>query len=216
MKEYYSVMLDIKERPCIVIGGGRVAERKIDGLLAAKAKVTVVSPEVTKTIQEWASQAKLTWLDRDYQNGDLKGYFMVTIATNNRVVNQIIYQEADHGTQLINVVDFPEQSNFIIPATMKRGALQISVSTSGASPGLAKKIRSELEEAYGLEYEDYLDFLKQMREWITSHVPDETMRRDFFKRLLEPIYLEYVKTGKQELIELTIKAFTKEAKKGIK
>jgi precorrin-2 dehydrogenase/sirohydrochlorin ferrochelatase len=199
-----------------VIGGGRVAEKKMDGLLAAKAKVTVVSPEVTKTIQEWASEGKLTWLEREYQHGDLKGYFMVTIATNNRVLNKIIYQDADQVTQLINVVDLPEQSNYIVPATMKRGALQISVSTSGASPGLAKKIRSELKEAYGSEYEDYLDFLKQMREWIISHVPNETMRRDFFERLLDPIYLEHVKTGKQELIELTIKAFTKEAKKGIK
>ncbi len=209
MKEYYSVMLDIENRPCVVIGGGLVAERKISSLLKSKADITVISPEATTYIKDLAKDGKLHWLKREFQVGDLRGYFMVIIATNDSLLNQKIHQEANLKTQLVNLVDQPEQSNFIVPASIKRGGLQIAISTSGASPGLAKKIRFELERQYGVEYEQYMDFLWQMRQWIIKNVSDEKNKRDFFQLILEPSYFVEIKAGKQDLVQLTIQELKK-------
>lgn len=202
-------MLDIENRPCVVIGGGLVAERKISSLLNSKADITVISPEATEYISDLAKDGKLHWFKREYKTGDLQGYFIVTIATNDFLLNQKIFQEANLKTQLVNIVDRPDQSNFIVPASIKRGGLQIAISTSGASPGLAKKIRFDLEKQYGVEYEQYLDFLWQMREWIIKNVSDEKNRRDFFQLILEPTYFDRLKEGKKDLVELTIQELMK-------
>jgi precorrin-2 dehydrogenase/sirohydrochlorin ferrochelatase len=150
-KSYYPVFLDLNGRKCVVIGGGNVALRKVESLLENNAEVGVVSPEVCAELVQMAAAGKISVQRRVYQKGDLDGAFVVVAATNNNTVNSQIADEARELSVLLNVVDDAEKSNFIVPATVRRGEVTIAVSTSGRSPALARKIRTILEEHFGEE-----------------------------------------------------------------
>ncbi|MFV9511086.1 precorrin-2 dehydrogenase/sirohydrochlorin ferrochelatase family protein [Tepidibacillus sp. LV47] len=210
MKDYYTMLVNMENRPCLVIGGGKVAERKIHRLLQSKAKVTVISPSVTEQIHKLVEKQQIIWLEREYQKGDMKGFFLIIIATDQTEVNQRIYQEVNHQVQLVNVVDAPELCTFLVPSTVTRGHLQISISTHGASPGLAKKIRQEIEQTYGEEYEIYTRFLAEMREWILKQDLDQSTRQYYFAKMLADEVFKRIRKGefirimeelKQEIIQ---------------
>jgi precorrin-2 dehydrogenase/sirohydrochlorin ferrochelatase len=141
----YPVMLDLAGRPCLVVGGGPVAERKIDGLLAADARVTVVSPSLTPALLTLAAEARLHWRPREYVAGDAAGFALVMVATSDASVSKAIAAECRERGIWINCADDPGRCDFILPAIFRRGALTVAVSTGGVSPTMARLVREELE-----------------------------------------------------------------------
>jgi len=141
----YPVMLDLAGRPCLVVGGGPVAGRKIDGLLAADARVTVVSPSLTPALLTLAAEARLHWRPREYLAGDAAGFALVMVAASDASVSEAIAAECRTRGVWINCADDPARCDFILPAVFRRGALTVAVSTGGVSPTMARLVREELE-----------------------------------------------------------------------
>lgn len=172
------MFLKLEGRRCLVVGAGDVAESKIAGLLDAAAKVRVVAPVATPQVESWAAAGQIEWLARPYEPSDLDGMFLVVAATFLPELHQQIHAEARLRGVLCNVVDVPELCDFYYPAVARRGALQIAVSTSGESPALAQRLRKELEEQFGPEYEVWLRQLGEEREklFAASMDPEERKR----------------------------------------
>lgn len=191
----YPLMLDLRGRRCVVVGGGRVAERKTAALLAAGADVTVVSPEVTTAIAAWERDGRLRTERRAYAAGDTRDALLVFAATDDAAVNERIGQEAAALGQLVNVADRPELCSFAVPAAMRRGKLTIAVSTSGASPSAAAAIARELDAAYGDEYAAYIDFLSELRELARARVADPQERRELLQAAAEADVLACIRRG---------------------
>lgn len=164
----------------MVVGGGSVAERKVKTLLKAGASVTVISPALTAWLRRAASSGKISHVSRAYGRGDLKDAFLAIAATDSGQVNRMV---AKHAPSLCNVADSPDLSNFIVPSTVDRGDLCIAISTSGASPALARSIRLELERMYGPEFSRYLARLKKLRARAMKTIADAGARREFLKSL---------------------------------
>jgi precorrin-2 dehydrogenase/sirohydrochlorin ferrochelatase len=198
MKRFYPMMVDLTGRRCLVVGGGSVAERKTASLLEGGADVIVVSPDVTPGLQVWAEQGEITYHARPYRKGDAAGCTLVIAATDQEAVNRAVYEEAQACGAWINVVDRPDLCNFTVPSTLRRGQLQIAVSTGGASPTLAKKIRQELEKTYGPEYAVYLNLLKEMRQRIQKSVADAALRHQLMARLVDEEWMALCKTDPEE------------------
>jgi precorrin-2 dehydrogenase/sirohydrochlorin ferrochelatase len=194
---HYPVTLHLQGKKTVIIGGGSVAERKIRKLLEARAKITVVSPTVTEVIQSWTDEGKVEWKQKHFHMDDIHNAFLIIAATNKRDVNLQIL-EASGENQLINLVDDPDRSNFIVPSTLHRGKLSISVSTSGASPSLTKSIISELSTLYDDIYEEYVDFLYECRMKIKREIVDPEAKKKLLKRILEPDFLEMTRHKQYE------------------
>lgn len=197
----YPVYLNLDQQLCLVVGGGKVAERKICSLLECGALVRVVSPQVTPLIEQYSRQNKLELRSRDYQTSDLDGAFLVFAATNQPQVNQRVVEDCRQRNLPINVVDNPAACNFTVPSVIRRGKLAIAVSTGGASPLLAAKIRRQLEGHFGPEYGDFLEILADVRQQVLNDVEDITERQEIFKKLIESDILELLKEGKHDLIK---------------
>ena len=163
MAAYYPVYLNLVGRRCVVFGGGAVAEGKIPNLLDAGACVTVISPEATQSIQRAAQRGDLDWQAREYQPGDLQGVFLGIAATNVRQVNREISREAEQLGVILNVVDDPPLCTFIAPSIVRRGPVTLAISTGGASPALARKLREELSADPVLEWADLAEVLSRAR-----------------------------------------------------
>lgn len=160
---YYPAFLNIRDRRCVVIGGGEVALRKVRGLLEYGARVTVISPAFHPALVQLAEARKITPVYRKFEQGDLAGALIAIAATDDRVINQEVSDEArDHGV-LVNVVDTSEQSDFIIPSSFRRGGLSVAISTGGMSPALARKIRTKLEGIFGEEFALLLSMIEDVR-----------------------------------------------------
>lgn len=166
MTTYYPVFLDLKGKRCVIFGGGALAESKIAKLRDSGAKITVVSPQVTPGIEAAAQQGELDWQAREYQGGDLAGAFLGIAATNVRSVNQLIYQEAEDLSVLLNVVDEPSQCTFIAPSIVNRGPVTVAISTGGASPALARKLRESIGAGQALEWADLAGVLSKARKHV--------------------------------------------------
>lgn len=169
--------------PCLVVGAGTVAEGKISTLLDAAAKIRVVAPEATGQVCFWAATGQIELLKRPFEPADLDGMFLVVVATSDPELQQNVSGEARRRGVLCNVVDVPELCDFYYPAVVQRGALQIAVSTSGQSPALAQRLRKELEEQFGPEYEAWLRQLGEEREKLFAANMDPEER----KRLLHDL-----------------------------
>jgi siroheme synthase-like protein len=143
---YYPIFLDLTGRRCIVIGGGAVAERKVDGLLAAGAQITVVSPEISQGLRRLLLRQSLKHLARKYESGDLEGFAMAFVATDDGAVNAAVFDEARSRDIWVNCTDDPSHCDFILPAVIRRGELSVAVSTGGSSPASARAVREELED----------------------------------------------------------------------
>ena len=178
--KYYPVFLNLKDKKAVVVGGGKVAGRKVSGLLRAGAVVTVISPSLTPGLRKAQAGRKITHLARPYRRGDLKGAFLVVAATDSPQTNRRVSKDAPG---LVNVVDVPGECNFIAPSVVRRGSLLLAISTSGASPAFARTLRKELEKAYGPEFSEYLGFVKKVRAKAMTAIPDKARREAFLKGL---------------------------------
>jgi precorrin-2 dehydrogenase/sirohydrochlorin ferrochelatase len=173
----FPIFLKLAGRRCLVVGGGAVGEGKIAGLLEAGAQLTVVAPEVTEKVKEWASAAKIARLARDFSPADLDGAFLVVAATSRTEVNDFVFREARQRGILCNVVDDPERCDFYYPAVVRRGRLQIAISTTGSSPALARRLRQELEHQFSEYYGAWLEELAETRRRLIGTHFDANKRR---------------------------------------
>lgn len=177
------MFIKLAGRRCLVVGAGSVGESKIASLLEADANVRVVAPEATPQVQSWATAGKIEWLARPWESGDLAEMFLVVAATSSPELHEQIFAEARRRGVLCNVVDVPELCDFYYPAVAQRGALKIAISTAGQSPALAQRLRKELEEQFGPEYEAWLEQLGEERQKLFSAAMDSEER----KRLLHDL-----------------------------
>lgn len=187
---YYPAFIDLENKKTVVVGGGKVAERKILGLLDTGAKVTVLSPVITKRIEREKQKGRLRHICRRYRKSDLKEAFLVIAATDDRNLNERVSRDAPC---LVNVVDVPKLCNFIVPSTMQRGPLTIAVSTGGVSPAFARSLRKELEKTYGCEFSGYLKALQKIRAQAMNMIKDGKKRAAFLKAVASENMLKLLK-----------------------
>jgi len=174
----FPMFVKLDGRRCLVIGAGSVGEAKIESLLATAASVHVVAPKATSKVREWAREGRIEWHARVYTPADLAGVFLVIAATSSRALHDEIYAEAKSRGVLCNTVDEPERCDFYFPAVVRRGDLQIAISTGGLSPALAQRLRKELEEQFGPEWEAWVAQLGRTREELMSlPMPPEQRKR---------------------------------------
>ncbi|CAH2717252.1 Precorrin-2 dehydrogenase [Neobacillus rhizosphaerae] len=184
----YPIMLRLEGKKVVVVGGGKVAERKVTGLLETGARVMMISPEATDELKRLADEGKLDWQQRLFSQDDLKDAFLIFVATNDTTLNQQIKDSAGCH-QLVTIADDPDGSDFHLPSYFQRGRLSIAVATGGASPMLARKIREQLEQQFDETYEEYLDFLFLKRQWILQEVADATLKRKLLTAIVSPEFL---------------------------
>ena len=189
--DYYPVFLNLNGKKAVVVGGGRVAERKVLSLLSAGADITVISPSLTGRLKRALSGGRIRHLARVYRKNDLKGAFLVIAATDSPETNRRVSVDAP---SLVNVVDVPAECNFITPSVVRRGPLLLAISTSGTSPALAKTLREELQKSYGPELSEYLKFLKGIRTKAMTAIPQKDKREDFLKGLASEEILALLRT----------------------
>ena len=199
--QYYPVSLDIKDRKCLVVGGGRVGTRKVVTLLDCGAKVTVVSPHVRGNLIELADRGLITLEKRPYRKTDLDGKFLVIGTTDSEKLNRQISMDAEKLNMLCNIADRPEVCNFILPSIVNRGDLTISISTSGKSPALAKKLRVELEEQFGSEYAEVLRLLGAIREKLLSQKHEPEAHKHLFEQLISRSLLDMIRGNRKDEID---------------
>lgn len=191
----YPLDLKIEGRRCVVIGGGGVAERKVESLRECGAAVTVVSPDYTPTLEQWAAEGRIETVRRPFTTADVKGATLVIAATNVRSVNEVVFAAGRAEGVLVNVVDVPDLCDFYVPATVTRGDLQIAISTSGTCPAMAKAIRKRLEKLFGAEYEAYVALGGWLRTELLAKVADAKRRQAALERLLDSDALERLARG---------------------
>lgn len=204
---YYPIYLDLHGRSCTVAGGGPVAERKVRTLLRAGANVHVISPEVTPRLALLAARKKIQLTSRAYRTGDLEGTSsksdgqnpgrptLVFAATNSPSAQALIRRDAGALGVPVNIASDAEESGFIVPATFSQGDLQVAISTSGASPALARQLRRRLQLTLGREYRGYLKFLREARKQVMSTVPDEAQRAKIFRQLSGVEVMNWLRKG---------------------
>ncbi len=180
-KRYYMACLDLEGRSCLVVGGGQVGLEKAKGLLECGARVTVVAPQAVEELQE----LPVEWLRRRYRSSDLDGRYLVVAATSTPSLNRRIYADAEERSLLCNVVDVPELCSFILPAVHRQDPVAVAVTTGGASPALAQRIRDEVATRIGPEHAALARRLRALRPWAKARYPTYEERRDFFQRLVE-------------------------------
>jgi precorrin-2 dehydrogenase / sirohydrochlorin ferrochelatase len=172
----YPIMLRLEGKRVVVAGGGKVAERKVTGLLGTGASIIVISPNATENLRGLAENGMIQWIEKSFNKEDIEGAFLIYAATNDVELNQYVKASAsDH--QLVTIADDPEGSDFHVPSHIAQGRLSIAVSTGGASPTLARKIREQLESQFDERYEDYLEFLYSARKRVLKEVNDPSRKR---------------------------------------
>jgi precorrin-2 dehydrogenase/sirohydrochlorin ferrochelatase len=197
----YPVNLRLAGRECLVVGGGAVAERKVAALLAADARVTVLSPALTPRLAALAAGGEILHKPVAYRPGAIGIFFIVICATDDAAVNRQAAAEARAGGALVNVVDAPELCDFTVPARVARGDLVITVSTGGHSPAFARRLRQEIEERYGPEYGAYLALLAKLRAEIRERLATAAERGDFWREALDREVLALLRAGKEREAE---------------
>jgi precorrin-2 dehydrogenase/sirohydrochlorin ferrochelatase len=201
----YIACLKLKGRNCLVVGGGEIGLEKVEGLLACDATVTLISPDAVPALREYAAEGSITWERRAYEPADLEGKFMVIAATSASEVNIGIYEDAERRAMLVNVVDVPPLCNFILPAIVRSGPLAIAISTAGASPALAKRMKREIADAFGEPYARLAIMLNDARGWAKATLPTYQDRKEFFEGIVngDPDPVELVRAGREhEVLEL--------------
>jgi precorrin-2 dehydrogenase / sirohydrochlorin ferrochelatase len=177
---FYIACLRLDGRRCLVVGGGEIGLDKVEGLLVCGAAVTLVSPDANAELEALAAEGSIVWERRVYEPADLDGSFLVIAATSDSEVNIAVHEHAEARAMLVNVVDVPPLCNFILPAIVRSGPLAIAISTAGASPALAKRMKREIAEAFGEEYARLAVILNEARGWAKATLPTFQDRRAFF------------------------------------
>jgi precorrin-2 dehydrogenase/sirohydrochlorin ferrochelatase len=196
--KYYPIQLDIKNRDCLMVGGGAVGTRKVNTLMECGARVTVVSPNPTPQLTRLASEGSVTLKKRAYRSDDLTGMFLVIGATDDESLNRQISKDAEQAHILCNIADRPEVCNFILPSIVRRGDLVITISTSGKSPALAKHLRQKLETQFGREYADFLLLMGAIRQKLLSQAHEPEEHKALFNQLIDSDLIELMQAGKTE------------------
>ncbi len=198
---YYPVNLDILDRKCLVVGGGAVGTRKVNTLLKCGASVTVVSHEISDRLVTLAETLPLTLEKRDYRESDLTGMFLVIGATDDEALNFKIYEDAEKRGMLVNIADRPAVCNFVLPSIVHRGDLTVSISTSGKSPAMARKLRKDLEGQFGPEYAGFLDLMGRIRKRLLAEAHEPEVHKPLFERLIAGGLLDLSAAGDAKKID---------------
>lgn len=198
MAHLFPIYLDLSGKNCLVIGGGPVAERKVENLLEYEVNIKLVSPQVEKKIKEWSLDGSITWLPREFENPDLDGIFMVFVATNDGSVNRRVVELCRQRGILANAVDDPPNCDFFIPSLIRHNSLVVAISTEGKSPLFARKLREELEKVITPEYGEYVEILGELRTRVKNDVPDIELRKKIFENLVNSDILNLLKAGEKE------------------
>jgi precorrin-2 dehydrogenase len=199
---FYIACLRLTGRRCVVVGGGEVGLEKVEGLLACDGRVVLIAPEAVPELENLAREGSIEWVRREYEPGDLEATFVVIAATNRTDVNIRVYEDAEARAMLVNVVDVPPLCNFILPAIVRTGPLAIAISTAGASPALAKRIKAEIAETYGEPYARLAVLLNEARGWAKGTLPTYQERKAFFESIVngEPDPIALLRTGDEAAV----------------
>jgi precorrin-2 dehydrogenase / sirohydrochlorin ferrochelatase len=200
---FYIACLKLSGRRCLVIGGGDVGLEKVEGLLACDGDVTLIAPDAVPALQELAAEGSIAWERRAYGGPqDLEGAFIVIASTNDTDVNIAVYRDAERRAMLVNVVDVPPLCNFILPAIVRTGPLAIAISTAGASPALAKRMKREVSELFGEEYARLAVMLNDVRGWAKATLPTYQDRKEFFEGIVngEPDPVALLRAGDERAV----------------
>ncbi len=194
---FYIACLKLRGRQCLVVGGGAVGLEKAEGLLACEGDVTLVAPEAGPELTQLALEGSIRWERREYDAADLGATFMVIACTDDTDTNIAIYEDAERRAMLVNVVDVPPLCNFILPAIVRTGPLAIAISTAGASPALAKRMKAEIGELFGREYAQLAVMLNDVRGWAKGTLPTYQDRKLFFEGIVngDPDPIELLRAG---------------------
>jgi precorrin-2 dehydrogenase / sirohydrochlorin ferrochelatase len=198
---FYIACLKLRGRRCLVIGGGELGLEKSEGLLACDGDVTVISPEVGPELQQLALEGSIRWEQREYAGPqDLEGVFMVIACTDDTDTNIRIYDDAEERAMLVNIVDVPPLCNFILPAIVRTGPLAIAISTAGASPALAKRMKAEISQLFGEEYAQLAVMLNDVRGWAKGTLPTYQDRKQFFEEIVngDPDPIALLRDGRSD------------------
>jgi len=204
----YIACLRLSDRNCLVVGGGEIGLEKVEGLLACDATVTLVAPTAVPALEALAAEGSITWERREYRDSDLEGKFLAIAATDDTNVNIAVYDEAERRAMLVNVVDVPPLCNFILPAILRTGPLAIAISTAGASPALAKRIKREISEHFGEPYARLAVMLNDARGWAKATLPTYQHRKAFFEGIVngDPDPIELIRAGREREVLALIEA----------
>jgi siroheme synthase-like protein len=205
---FYIACLRLGGRRCVVVGGGEVGLEKVEGLLVCDGDVTLIAPDAIEPLQELAAEGSIKWERREYRHEDLEATFIAIAATSDTDVNIRVYEDAERRAMLVNVVDVPPLCNFILPAIFRSGPLAIAISTAGASPALAKRIKAELAEEYGEPYARLAELLNGVRGWAKGTLPTYQDRKHFFESIVngEPDPVELLRRGDEQAVRDLIAA----------
>jgi precorrin-2 dehydrogenase len=203
---FYIACLKLSGRRCLVIGGGDIGLEKVEGLLACDGDVTLIAPTAHPALEEMAAEGSIQWEKRPYAGpADLEGAFMAIAATDDSEVNIGVFDDAEKRAMLVNIVDVPPLCNFILPAIVRTGPLAIAISTAGASPALAKRMKREISELFGEDYARLAVILNDARGWAKGTLPTYQDRKDFFEGIVngDPDPIALVREGREvELLAL--------------
>ena len=198
----YMACLKLKGRRCLVVGGGEVGLEKVDGLLACDGDVTLIAPDAVPELVAYAEEGSIKWERRSFEDSDLDGAFLAIAATSDTEVNISVSEGAERRAMLINVVDVPPLCNFILPAIVRSGPLAIAISTAGASPALAKRMKREIAETYGEPYARLAVILNDHRGWAKGTLPTYQDRKEFFEGIVngDPDPIELLRNGDERAV----------------
>lgn len=212
----YIACIDLSGRDCLVVGAGTVALEKIEGLLAAGAKVTVVAPEAVEEIVGLSAVERVTLLIRAFEPGDVKAKTIVIAATSDNEVNRRVYAVGREQGALVNVADVPQLCDFILPAIHRDGPLAVAVSTNGASPALAQRMRREASERFDAAYAELANILEGLRPWAKENLPTYRDRKRFFDSIVEgdPDPIELLRADDRDILEALIETRRRDALAG--
>ncbi|UOE53406.1 precorrin-2 dehydrogenase/sirohydrochlorin ferrochelatase family protein [Cytobacillus oceanisediminis] len=190
---YFPLLMNLDYKKVVIVGGGHVARQKAEALLPTKAQVIVISPTVTEKLQQYIQEGHLTWKEKSFEPADLDDAALIFAVTNDEEVNNAVEEAVQHW-QLLSRADAKGRVDFINPAVVRRGEFVLTVSTSGASPGLTRKVKSDLADQYGEQYAMYVSFLKKARQRILKkYTGDE--KKQLLAEILDPKVLEWMEQG---------------------
>jgi siroheme synthase-like protein len=205
---FYIACLKLTGRRCLVVGGGEIGLEKVEGLLACDGRVVLVAPDAVPELRALAEEGSIEWIPREYESADLERTFIAIAATNDTDVNIRVYDDAERRAMLVNIVDVPPLCNFILPAIVRTGPLAIAISTAGASPALAKRIKAQIAAEYGEPYARLAVLLNEARGWAKGTLPTYQDRKAFFETIVngEPDPVALLRDGDEPAVRELIAA----------
>jgi siroheme synthase-like protein len=199
---FYIACLRLTGRRCVVVGGGEIGLEKVEGLLACDGRVVLIAPDAVPELVSLAEEGSIEWVRRQYRPGDLEATFIAIAATDDTDVNIRVFEDAERRAMLVNIVDVPPLCNFILPAIVRTGPLAIAISTAGASPALAKRIKAQISEEFGEPYARLAVLLNEARGWAKGTLPTYQDRKAFFEGIVNgsPDPIELLRSGDEAAV----------------